>query len=162
MNYPFVPKSNKKLKKGDYWIMKLSDESYSVGIVIDIPPSDLKLTREIIVGILKWNERYIPVLNDLMNAEILEQGHAHIKTINYTGDEIVGIIDLIKYNITPLLMIGSYGANGTKSYLMKGYGIVREFKKGDRDKFEMSSYWSYDYIKEIAEKVFVEKDKDWL
>jgi len=161
MNYPFIPKSNKKLKTGDYWFIQLSNKSYCVGVVIDTPPLDLKLTREIIVGILKWNEKHMPKIKDLINSEILEQGHAHIRTISYSGEQILGNIDLIKYNITPLTLIGSYGANGMFS-LMKGYKKVGEFKNFHRQKYPMAGYWGYDYIKEIAEHEYVEKNKDWL
>jgi hypothetical protein len=142
--------------------MKLSDKSYSVGIVIDIPPADLKLTREIIVGLLNWNDKSKPNPSDLTNAQVLKQGHSHIKTIGFTGKEIIGNIDLEKQNISPLIMIGSYGANARKFHLMKGYKIVDQFKNADRKKYEMSGYWGYDYIKEIAEYVFIKKDKDWL
>jgi hypothetical protein len=162
MHYPLIPKSNKRLKIGDYWIMKLSDKSYSVGIVIDIPPDDLKLTREIIVGLLNWNDKSIPKTSDLANTKISKQGHAHIKTIEYTGKEIIGNLDLIKNNISPLIMIGSYGANAREFHLMKGYKIVDKFKNSDREKYEMYGYWGYDYIKELAEYTFVKKDKDWL
>lgn len=162
MQYPFTPKSNKKLKSGDYWFIHLSDKSFAIGVVIDIPPPDLKLTREIIVGLLKWNKKQIPELKDFMNAQILEQGHVNIKTISYTGKEIIGNISLEEHNIIPLTMIGSYGANGKGFNLMKGYKIIGEFQNTDRAKFEMSGYWGYDYIQKIAENVFVLKNKDWL
>lgn len=162
MKYPFTPKSNKKLQVGDYWLIELSNKSYCVGIVIDVPPIDLRLSREIVVGILKWNKKYVPEISDLENSEILEQGHAHIKTISYSGEQIVGNIDLIQYNIIPLTMIDSYGANGKGFHLMKGYKKVGKFEKYHRHKYQMAGYWGYDYIKEIAEQVFVEKNEDWL
>lgn len=64
MTYPFIPKSNKKLSSGDYWVTKLSNKSYAVGVVIDVPPADLKLTREIVVGLLNWNGKINRLINN--------------------------------------------------------------------------------------------------
>lgn len=162
MTYPFIPKSNKKLSPGDYWITELSNKSYAIGIVIDIPPTDLKLTREIVIGLLNWNENSIPKIQDLANLKILKQGHAHIKTISEYSDGIIGSINFIKNNIEPKILIGSYGANNPEWNLMKGYKIIDEYKKSDRDKYDKAGYWGYDYLNEIAENVFVLKNKDWL
>ncbi|WP_299208748.1 hypothetical protein [uncultured Dokdonia sp.] len=162
MTYPFVPKSNKKISSGDYWVTKLSNKSYAVGVVIDVPPSDLKLTREIVIGLLDWNGNEIPKEVDLMNSKILKQGHAHIKTISEYSSGIIGNIDFTKSSIEPLILIGSYGANNPEWNLMKGYKIVGDYKKSDREKYGKASYWGYDYLNEIAENVFVLKNKDWL
>jgi hypothetical protein len=161
-NYPFIPKSNKKIKVGDYWLMKLSDDSFSVGVVIDIPPNDLKLTREIIIGLLDWNENHEPKMIDIKNSEFITQGHAHIKTIIYTGNEIVGNLNLTDLNITPKTMIDTYGANSSEYYLMKGYSKIRVSSIKDDNEYETCGYWGFDYIKEIAENVIVRNDKNWL
>ena len=162
MKYPIYPKSNKFLKPGDYWLVKLSDNSYTIGLVIDIPPSDLRLTREIYIGLLDWNEKHIPDINEIQGIEIIEQGHAHIKTINEIGQGIIGNIDLNNANIKIKETIGSYGANASNFHIMKGYQIIRDFEIEDRQNYPSSGYWGYDYIKTIAEKVFVEKDENWL
>lgn len=160
VKYPFSPKSNKKLNTGDFWAIKLSDKSFCVGVVIDIPPEDLRLTREIIVGLLNWNERKMPELEDFNGLEVLEQGHAHIKTITHEGSEILGNIDLEKYNINPLIMIDSYGANGTEDYLMKGYEIIRKFKQSDRGKYDRSGYWGYNFIDDLADHHFIKNNNN--
>ncbi|CAM1366481.1 conserved hypothetical protein [Tenacibaculum litoreum] len=161
-NYPFIPKSNKKIKVGDYWVMKLSDKSNSIGVIIDIPPDDLKLTREVIIGLLDWNKAKHPKESELKNCKILSQGHAHIKAINYSGKEILGNINFKKLNISPKIMIDTYGANSNDYYLMQGYKKIRKSDFKDDELYEMSGYWGYDYIKEIAENIFVKKDKNRL
>ena len=142
--------------------MKLSDDSYSIGIIVDIPPNDLKLTREIIIGLLDWNENYKPKTIDLKNSNILSQGHAHIKAINYTGKELVGNLNLKDLNIIPKAMIDTYGANSNEYYLMKGYKKIRISSIKNDEMIDTCDYWGYDYIKEIAENVLVKKDKNWL
>jgi len=162
MTYPFIPKSNKKITPGDYWITKLSNESFAVGIVIDIPPADLKLTKEIIIGLLDWNKNSTPKIEDLRNSKILDQGHAHIKTITENSNGILGNLNLEKANIEPKILIDSYGANNTEWNLMKGYKIIKSFKESDTEKYKMASFWGYDYLNQIAENIFVLKNKDWL
>ncbi len=162
MTYPFVPKSNKKLNSGDYWVNKLFNKSYAVGVVIDVPPSDLKLTREIVIGLLNWNGNKIPKLEDLTNSKILKQGHAHIKAISENSIGIMGHIDFSKANIEPQILIGSYGANNPEWNLMRGYKIVGDYKKSDKKKYNMAGFWGYDLLNEIAESVFVRKSKNWL
>ncbi|MET2985108.1 hypothetical protein [Aureibaculum conchae] len=162
MTYPFIPKSNKKISPGDYWVTELSNKSYAVGVVIDTPPIDLKLTREIVIGLLNWNGTEHPKLQELSNLKILKQGHAHIKTINEYSSGILGNLDFIKANIEPKILIGSYGANNSQWSLMKGYRIVGEYKRSDREKYSIVSYWGYDYFNEIAENLFVLKNNDWL
>ena len=162
MTYPFIPKSNKKIRPGDYWITQLSNKSFAVGIVIDVPPEDLKLNREIIVGLLNWNESFVPKTKNLVNLEILDQGHAHIKTISEFSNGISGNISFEKANIEPKILIDSYGANNPEWSLMKGYQVIRTYKKSDREKYDIAGFWSYDYLNEIAENIFVIKNKDWL
>lgn len=162
MTYPFIPKSNKKLSSGDSWVTKLSNKSYAVGVVIDVPPADLKLNQEIVVGLLNWNGNDIPKKDNLINSKILKQGHAHVKTISEYSNGIVGNIDFQKANIDPQILIGSYGANNPEWNLMKGYKIVGDYKVSDRKKYNMAGFWGYDFLNEVAETVFVEKKKDWL
>ena len=162
MTYPFIPKSNKKISAGDYWVTKLSNKSFAVGVVIDVPPTDLKLTREIVIGLLNWNGNNIPKREDLTNSKILKQGHAHIKTISEYSVGIIGNIDFSKANVVPKIQIGSYGANNPEWHLMSGYKIVGNYKESDRRKYNMAGYWGYDLLNVIAESVFVSKSKDWL
>ncbi|UTD14459.1 hypothetical protein HER15_02775 [Tenacibaculum mesophilum] len=162
MQYTFLPKSNKNIKPGDFWVTKLSNESYAVGVVIDVPPSELKLTREIIIGLLNWNKFALPSVENLKNIEVMAQGHAHIKTITEFSAGIIGNLNFIESNISPKIMIDTFGANNPEWNLMVGYKVVGKLKKSDRNKYKTAGFWGYNYFNEIAENVFIHKNKDWL
>lgn len=53
--YPFVPKSNARLKPGHFWPIKLSNSKYACGIVLDVPKEKgLYTTRMFYAGLLDW------------------------------------------------------------------------------------------------------------
>ncbi len=152
MNYPFTPKSNKSLSIGDYWIIKLNNGNHAVGIVVDIPDPNAKLRMEFIAGLLDYSKPEIPEIEDLSNMKIIKQGRAHIKTIAFTGKEVVGNINLKTRGIEPLMQRSQIGFQ-PDALILKGYQHVRNMKRDDIDKFSVLSGWGYDMIKLFAEKL---------
>lgn len=59
-NYPLFPKSNVKLKAGQFWPIKLSNQHYACGVILDVPPKDRNDTRGIFIGLLNWTGKTKP------------------------------------------------------------------------------------------------------
>ena len=152
MKYPFVPKSNKSLKIGDYWLIKLESGKYSIGIVLDIPPAEYRSRTEFVAGLLNWKEFAKPEIEKIKNFKILKQGKASVKTIKHTGREIAGNINLELHNIECLEQ-----KNQTKyseyTYVIKGYKKIKKMERKDSEKYETLGTWGYNFIKVLAENI---------
>ena len=151
MKYPFIPKSNKSLTAGDYWIIKLENGNYAVGLVVDIPEIKTKLRMEFIAGLLDYSNSKKPELEDLLNARIVKQGKTHVKTIGYTGKEIVGNINLESNGIEPLIQRSQIGFQ-PDAWIVRGYRRVRNMKRDDVEKYSVLGGWGFDMIKIFAEE----------
>lgn len=122
-DFPFIPKSNSKLKAGHFWAIQLNNGNYGCGIVLDIP-SDTKIsgTRSFYLGLLNWVGKAKPTVESLENRAltILDEGHAHIKAITIQGEQIIGIIDLEKNNLEANFVVDCREYSNS-SYVMKGF-----------------------------------------
>ena len=152
MKYPYIPKSNKSLRRGDYWLIELENGFFAVGIVVDIPPPELKLKMEFIAGLLNWKGNETPKITDLKNLKIIKQGKAHIKTIEYTGGELLGNINFKSYKIEPMLQ-RSQGEFQLGAQIVKGYQDIRNMEPEDIEKYSVLGTWGYNYIRLLAEKI---------
>ena len=150
MKYPFVPKSNKFLTRGDYWLMELTNGKLAIGIVMDIPPAELKLTKQFVAGLLDWSAKEKPEIQKLKNLPILKQGKVHVKTVGFTGQEIVGNINLEELNIETQLQREQTGYQSS-AVILKGYRKIRNMEREDIDKYSVLGGWGYDVIKIYAE-----------
>lgn len=153
MPYPFTPKSNKSLAVGDYWIITLDNHKFAIGIVVDIPSPELKLTTQFIAGLLDWSSNKAPLINDFKNRKILAQGKVHIKSIIYTGGQIVGNINLNEFQIEPLIQRSQIGYQPS-ALILKGYKKIRNMEWSDLEKYPVLAGWGIDIIKIEAEKLF--------
>ena len=154
MRYPYTPKSNNNLSIGDYWVIQLRDSSYSVGIVIDIPPKEMKTRTMLIAGLLDWNSKSIPTKEVLFNLKVLAQGEIHIKSIVSTGKEVVGNINLGESGIKPLIQCSS-SERFNYSTVNEGYKVIRKMNESDLQSYSVLGTWGYHFIKTIAEKHFL-------
>jgi hypothetical protein len=104
-SYPFIPKSNSKLRKGHFWPLKMSNGMYGCGIVLDIPSKDSYGTKMFFAGLTNWCGKEKPTTEDLTSfpLSILDQGKAYINTILNKGDAILGKIDLDQLGLEPVL-----------------------------------------------------------
>src|SRR5579862_1093622 len=148
LKFPFIPKSNSKLKPGFFWPIKLSNGNYACGIILDVP-NDKKLygTRMIYVGLLNWNSKMKPTAQSLEQYKLTleEQGFAHIKTISFHGEAIEGYIDIKKNNLDVELNVSnSHYSPG--SHVLRGFHIIRNSTKEDHEKLRNKSTWGYSVI----------------
>ena len=146
--FPFIPKSNSKLKPGHFWPIQLSNGKYACGIVLDVPlDKNGYNTRNIYAGLLSWTNSSKPTVQDLESSslKIIDQGHAHIKTITIQSESIVGLIDLRKNNLEINMVVDSqtYSIN---SIVLKGFEIIRKATIRDHTDLKTKSSWGYSVI----------------
>jgi len=148
IKYPFIPKSNSKLKPGHFWPIRLSDGNFACGLVLDVPCDKKKSnSRMFYAALLSWTSALKPTSQSLESSvmKILDQGHAHIKTITIQGEAIEGLIDLKKAKLKIAFLVDSddYSPN---SYVYKGFQIIRKSTRQDHKNLNTQSTWGYNVI----------------
>ena len=151
--YPFTPKTNLKIKVGQFWPIKLKNGTYACGLVLDIPPRESKDTKNVFIGLLNWTGKDKPSKLVLENSDVcvIEQGKAHIKTISSCGESIEGEIEIEKTKIQISEQVDSSGY-GLHSCVVKGFKILRKSDPIDHKNLTTEGTWGYNYINIIADK----------
>jgi hypothetical protein len=148
ITYPFIPKSNSKLRPGHFWPIKLSNGQFACGIVLTIPTDKgLYNTRNFYAGLLNWTGMEKPTSDSLESAQlkILDNGVAHIKTILTQGEAIEGQIDLLKNDLEIELVVDSR-VYSNSSYVLKGFQTIRKATRQDHQILKTKSTWGYEVI----------------
>ncbi|MFN7492122.1 MAG: hypothetical protein ACK5RG_04325 [Cyclobacteriaceae bacterium] len=152
--YPFVPKTNLKIKVGQFWPIKLKNGNYACGIVLDIPLRESRDLKSIFIGLLNWTGKDKPSNQLLENSElcVIDQGKAHIKTISSCGESIEGEIEIgkTKIQISDQVTTSEYGLS---SYVVRGFKILRKSNAIDHKNLTTRGTWGYSYINIIADRL---------
>lgn len=153
IKYPFTPKSNRKLEIGQFWAIKLNNNKYGCGIILDLPSKDAKSTKMCFIGLLDWVGTNKPTQLDLESVplELLDQGKAHIKTIIGKGEPIIGKIDLFNSSIDiPFELDCAHSG-----WVVNGYTLIRKANYEDERKYKTQTTWGYEVLYLLAEKLLV-------
>ena len=143
MKYPFIPKSNIKLEKGEYWSLPLRDRVYSYFVVLDLP--DSKNRTAVFLGLLEYTSDK-PVL-DSKKHKIIWQASLHVKTIKECGGMIQGKIAPIE----PTLELDSAG--GDYCHVVSGYKTIRKATIKDIKELSVQKTSGFNVPKIIATKM---------
>ena len=92
--YPFVPKSNRNLRAGQFWAVPLPCGRFACGRVM-VPTSRIGPRVGFVAGLMEWVGDEPPSAAALAGARVVDQGHAHIRTILHTGGEVLGCRELL-------------------------------------------------------------------
>ena len=92
-DYPFVPKSSRHLRAGQFWAVPLQDGRFACGRVMT-PSVRISPRAGFVAGLMDWVGQAPPTASALAGRGVLRQGHAHVKTIVNTGGEVLGCRDL--------------------------------------------------------------------
>ena len=87
MDYPFIPKSTVKMKRGQFWPIRLPNAKYACGMVLDVVHES---RTSFLAGLLDWTSSEKPTREALIGVEVQEQGVGHIKMIIEAYGEITG------------------------------------------------------------------------
>ena len=145
-SYPFVPKTNARLRPGDFWSIPLVDGSYACGRVLQMPTTRFpSSTVQFLGALMDWHGSTEPDAASLAGAGTLDRGVMHVISITRIGGSVAGNRDLALDGIEPGLFI-----NGTD--IQQGYDYAREFRPGDRGRIPEWSWWSWNLIWHFANR----------
>lgn len=88
--YPFVPRSNRSLRPGQFWAIPLSNGRFACGRVLAVPAFGPKDRVGVVVGLMDWTGPQPPTGEDLAGRAVLAQASSRFETISNTGGEILG------------------------------------------------------------------------
>jgi hypothetical protein len=89
--YPFEPKSNKRLRAGQFWAIPLADGRFAVGRVMAVPAFGDRDTRGFVAGLLDWIGATPPDAEAVAGRSVVVQGKTRIEAITNTGGSILGL-----------------------------------------------------------------------
>jgi hypothetical protein len=90
-DYPFVPKSNRYLRPGQFWAIPLADGRFACGRVMAVPgfgPSD---RIGFVAGLADWIESAQPTAEALSGRSIVIQAKTRFEAIAKTGRHVLGL-----------------------------------------------------------------------
>jgi hypothetical protein len=150
--YPYAPKSARSLRPGEFWAIRLSDDSYSCGVVVSPAPSSAKATRVLfLAGLLDWRSPKPPTPAAIAGSECFAQAKFHYEGIGAFGGKILGVRPAASAPLEPWTFRSARVAEG--SYIQKGLELVRPQTDSD-DQLSVISVWRYDFPRLLAEKRF--------
>lgn len=156
-HYPLLPKSTRSLTPGDFWAVPLPGGRYACGRVIQVAGDRLvSPMRAFFGGLHDWVSDAPPTPSAIAGRSIVAWGVMHIKTITETGGEILGNRSLDLDGIDPPVLLSAHG--GPTAVVLSGVTTLRLARQDEWGRLPVLGYWSYDYIQQLAENRFVQKE----
>jgi hypothetical protein len=151
--YPYVPKTTRDLKPGDYWEIPLDGGGYACGRVVQLsidPQTGRRDRVSFLAGLMDWFGLEMPTERILAKKRIVEQGNVHVKTIRETGGMIRGNRSLALDGLSPwIFRTAEYGRT-----IQCGYYELRDFDADIDSDLPVIGSWGYCHIKDLAEERF--------
>ena len=155
-SYPFEPRSTAYLRPGQFWGIPLSDGRWACGRVLALPssagdrgPGD---TRRFLAALMDWVGDDAPTADALAGCGLVDQGWAHVRTIQRTGRLVLGERDLALDAVRGLRTV-THRKGGTV-LLMEGGTVVRPATPQEAATMPLESSWGYGVIGALAERRF--------
>ena len=100
--YPFVPKSTRWLKRGQFWAIPLGRCRYGAGCVVGMHTVEGKpSTRMFVAGVVGWVGTKLPSAEVLQGRTVVKVGFAHVKAITESGGSVLGEAELELSGVPP-------------------------------------------------------------
>jgi hypothetical protein len=158
--YPFVPKSNARLRPGDFWAVPLRDGSFACGRVIELPPHGRPGGRVSFLGaLLDWHDARPPTSAAIAGVKCVRQGAMHILAISTMGGVVLGNRALELDGIEPWLFLDCWYVktqpqHSQQASVQSGYETLRVATSADAN-LPLWSAWGYGFIRDLAETRFL-------
>jgi hypothetical protein len=94
VRYPFVPKSNRYLRPGQFWALPLSAGRFSPGRVLAVPAFGPRDRPGVVIGLVDWVGSQPPGDADIGDRGMLVQAKSRYEAISKTGGAVLGWRDL--------------------------------------------------------------------
>lgn len=89
--YPFVPRSNRHLRAGQYWALPLLNGCFACKRVMAVPAFGPRDRVGVVVGLMDWLGQEPPTSEQIAGRPVLEQAQSRFEAITKTGGEVLGI-----------------------------------------------------------------------
>ncbi|WP_433116577.1 hypothetical protein [Micromonospora sp. CA-246542] len=89
--YPFVPRSNRNLRAGQYWALPLRNRRFACGRVMAVPAFGPRDRVGVVVGLMDWLGQEPPTSEQIAGRPVLEQAKSRFEAITNAGGEVLGI-----------------------------------------------------------------------
>jgi hypothetical protein len=89
-NYPFVPKSNRRLRPGQFFSIPLSTGRYAAGRVMVVRNLPTEHVIVVVIGLMDWSGDEPPTHEDLAGRAVMEQAISGFQAIANNGGAILG------------------------------------------------------------------------
>lgn len=154
--YPFIPRSNARLAAGQFWALPLSDGRFGCGRVLAVArepdPAFHVSTRAFLAGLMDWVSDRPPTSDGLAGARLRAQGFVHVKAIQATGGEVLGIRALELDAIQPTLWRTT--ASDHDPWVYQDIVRLRRAEAADSS-LPIIQHWGFKLIERFAEHAFV-------
>jgi len=114
--------------------------------------------RLFLAGLVDWVGVAPPDAESIAGAVLLDNGMAHVKTIQETGGQILGVRSLDLDGVTGLLRV-SHRSGGTV-YVYEGAVRLRVATREEAATLPVLATWGYRSIVHKAERAFIANDTD--
>jgi len=153
VEYPYLPKTTRDLKPGDFWEIPLDRGGYACGRVVQLSIDNQSGRRDrvhFLAGLMDWFGQEPPTERSLVKKRIIEQGSVHIKTVRETGGMIRGHRSLALDGLSPWVFRSAEFGGTTQC----GYYELRDVDPEIDMDLPIISGWGYCHIKDLAEERF--------
>lgn len=123
--YPFVPRSNRLLRPGQFWAIPLSDGRFAAGRVMAVPAFGVGDRTGVVVGLVDWVGDGPPTEADIAGRPVLVQAKARFEAITMTGGEVLGLRPLEVDNLVAMDPHAFHG--GAVHHKMWGGRTIAQF-----------------------------------
>ena len=106
VQFPYIPKTTRELKPGDFWEIPLDGGGYACGRVVQLsidPASGRRDRVGFLAGLMDWFGLELPNERTIAKKRIIAQGNVHVKTVRETGGMIRGKRALVLDGLSPWL-----------------------------------------------------------
>ncbi len=157
IQYPFIPKSTAYMQEGQFWDIPLSNGQFACGRVVQFNlRNGRRDSRLFLAGLLDWCGDEPPTATTIARCQILEQGGAHIRTIEWNHGAIRGWRSLDADGIEPLFKLSQMVMN-KDCMLQRGFEVLRPATLHEQKTLYVHSVWGHAVIQGLAEAYFVRK-----
>ncbi|MFK7885243.1 MAG: hypothetical protein AB8G16_00130 [Gammaproteobacteria bacterium] len=151
--YPFVPKTTKYLRPGQFWDIPLTNGLYACGRVLQLKyENGSRNTRQFLAALMDWCGAEPPSTDELAGAGILASGQTHVKTIAHSGSEILGLRELEADKIHIPLSLDAAG--GQHCRVRRGFELLAPATQKQLNSLPIFQTWGYNVIVIRAEAKF--------
>jgi hypothetical protein len=147
MTYPFQPKSTANMLAGQFWPIRLPDDEFGCGMVLDVVSGS---RRAFLAGLIDWHGPREPLHTEIEGRSIIAQGTGHVKMILEGYGWITGTLPTDVVPPSPLLWTEHLG--GREWGLYRGLVLVDRIGPEEAENHPRRGTWGYNFINLLAAK----------